>query len=378
VTTNARWAQEDQIDESNSTVGGDMRAVEITKTQFRVTDFISWQREGSLVLSPVFQRRPVWKPGAKSYFIDTVLRALPAPIIYIRERVDLDTQKTYREVVDGQQRLRTVMAYVDESLLKDFNPRRDRFTVEAIHNPEAAGKRFDQLPDELKKQILSYELSTHILPINIEDREVLQMFARLNATGVKLNHQELRNANYFGVFKTAMYELGLEQLDRWRQWKVFTDDQISRMQEVEMTSDLAMNMVDGLTGKSQKRIDNIYKKFDDEFRGVEEVKRRFQHTMEVIEDLVGNRIHDTVYTSKVYFFTLFVFLYDHIYGLGSSLEKKRAKRPSSTLVNCLLKVSNDFQSENVPAAVLDAVQRASADYGRRNTRLKYLKSECNV
>ncbi len=355
-----------------------MRAVEITKTQFRVTDFVSWQREGSLVLSPVFQRRPVWRPDAKSYFIDTVLRGLPAPIIYIRERIDLDTQQTYREVVDGQQRLRTVLSYVDESLLTDFDPRRDRFTVKAIHNPKAAGKRFDQLPDNLKKQILSYELSTHILPINIEDREVLQMFARLNATGVKLNHQELRNATYFGVFKTAMYRLGLEQLDRWRQWRVFTDDQISRMQEVEMTSDLVMNMVDGLTGKTQTRIKNIYERFDEEFPGVEEVERRFRHIMEVIENLVGSRIHGTVYTSKVYFFTLFVFLYDHIYGLGSSLEKKRARRPSSELVDCLLKVSDDFQSENVPADVLDAVQRASADLGRRKTRLRHLKSVCNV
>ena len=71
-----------------------MQQFDIAKTQFRVTDFLNWQRQGSLVLNPPFQRRSVWKPDAKSYFIDTVVRGLPAPIIYIREQTDLDSQTT--------------------------------------------------------------------------------------------------------------------------------------------------------------------------------------------------------------------------------------------------------------------------------------------
>lgn len=355
-----------------------MRTIEVTKTQFRVTDFLSWQRGGSLVLSPYFQRRDVWKPDAKSYFMDTVLRGLPAPIIYIRERVDLDNQLTYREVVDGQQRLRTIFAYVDETLLKDFRPRRDRFSIKSLHNPGAAGKRFDQLSKQMKEQILGYQFSTHILPINIEDREVLQIFARLNATGVRLTRQELRNAKYFGFLKTAMYELGLEQLERWRQWQVATDDQIARMTEVELTSDLVMNIVEGLTGKTQKRLDDFYKRFDEQFTAEKEVKRRFRHVMDVIDELIGHQISSTVYSSQIYFFTLFVYLYDSMYGLGSSLEKRKAEELTPKLTDCLVKVSNNFHTERVPPQVLDAVRRASADFGRRKTRLEYLASVCNA
>ena len=354
-----------------------MRAAEITRTEFRVADFVSWQKQGTLQLSPVFQRRPVWKPDAKSYFMDTVLRGLPSPIIYIRERVDLDTKDMYREVVDGQQRLRTLISFVDETLLKDFKARRDRFTINKIHNAEAAGKRFDELSDVSKTRILGYQMSTHILPVNIEDRDVLEIFARLNATGIKLNHQELRNANYFGVFKTEMYGLGLEQLDRWRQWKVFSDDEIARMREVEITSDLVMNMVNGLTGKSQPRLDKIYKEYDQEFAGVSEVKRRFRLVMHSIDEIMGKQISTTVYSSQVYFFSLFVFLYDAMYVLGGSLERRKAKKLQRKLAGRLLQVSEDFRSQNVPPEVLDAVQRASADLGRRRTRLDYLKSQCH-
>jgi len=48
----------------------------IQKTFFKIADFISWQKNGQLKLSPEFQRRAVWKPGAKSYLIDTIVKRI--------------------------------------------------------------------------------------------------------------------------------------------------------------------------------------------------------------------------------------------------------------------------------------------------------------
>ncbi len=73
-----------------------MPPLQITRSQFKISDFLGWQREGSLRLSPSFQRRAVWKADAKSFLVDTVVRGLPTPVIFIRERVDLDTQRTLR------------------------------------------------------------------------------------------------------------------------------------------------------------------------------------------------------------------------------------------------------------------------------------------
>ena len=78
----------------------------ITRTQYKVSDFLNWQKSDLLVLSPKFQRRSVWRPGAKSYLLDTIIKGYPIPIIFLREqKTDLTTLKHKREVVDGQQRV---------------------------------------------------------------------------------------------------------------------------------------------------------------------------------------------------------------------------------------------------------------------------------
>lgn len=363
-----------------------MQQFDITKTQFRVTDFLNWQRQGSLVLNPPFQRRSVWKPDAKSYFIDTVVRGLPAPIIYIREQTDLDSQTTKREVIDGQQRLRTLFAFIDHTLLDDFKSS-DLFTVKKVHNPEIGNLCFKEFPKEIKEKILSYQFSTHTLPINVDDRDVLQMFARLNATGTKLNNQELRNAEFFGEFKTLMYKLALQQLEKWRIWRIFSNDDISRMKEVETTSDLVMNMIEGLSAKTKTNIDSIYKKYDDKFLEKDEIERRFLKIINKIDDLINDKITDSIYTLEVFFFTLFIYLYDTMYGLGSDLSFQQPNRLPPNLKNNLLKASkkikeieNIDESENpeVPLELIDAIRQKRADKARRQIRLEYLGSICNA
>ena len=99
-----------------------------SENRIKVSDFLGWQRDGTLILSPSFQRRPVWKPIAKSYLMDTIVRGFPVRVIYIRERVDLDRQQTVREIVDGQQRLRTIISFVAPDALTDFDPARDELT----------------------------------------------------------------------------------------------------------------------------------------------------------------------------------------------------------------------------------------------------------
>ena len=84
----------------------------------------------------------------------------------------------------------------------------------------------------------------------------------MNATGYKLNPQELRNAAYFGQFKTSVFDLAAEQLQRWRKWRIFNEDQIARMNEVELTSECAQMMLRGIVGKSQKALNSLYEEKD--------------------------------------------------------------------------------------------------------------------
>ena len=143
----------------------------VAKTVYKVSDFLSWQRNGSLVLSPSFQRRPVWSHASKSYLIDTVVQGLPIPIIFLREQTDLKTLEPIREVVDGQQRLRTLLAFIEPgSLGKAYNPRIDDFTIQKAHNKELAGIKFIDFPNSLKRAnlIMSLVFTYYLLKQRIE------------------------------------------------------------------------------------------------------------------------------------------------------------------------------------------------------------------
>ncbi len=261
----------------------------------------------TLLLSPSFQRRPVWDPGAKSYLIDTVVRGLPMPIIFLREqKSDLKTFEP--KVVDGQQRIRTLVSYISPNFLKDLNPDRDIFTVKRSHNKELYGKMFLDLPDQTQQAILDYEFSVHILPSSTDDREVLEIFARMNATGLKLNEQELRNAKFYGEFKTSMYRIASEQLNKWRTWKIFTENNIARMEEVEISSEFALLMLKGLTGKTQASINKIYNEKDAEYPECAEVERRFRIIMETIDNYLGDGLKYIPFSKKTLFYSLFAFI----------------------------------------------------------------------
>lgn len=319
----------------------------ITKTVYKISDFISWQRSRSLVLSPSFQRRSVWPVAAKSFLVDTVARGLPMPIVFLREQTNLETLEPLREVVDGQQRLRTLLAYIEPESLKDFDPDRDPFVVKKTHNAELAGKTFRQLPPDVRRRILSYEFSVHVLPADTDDREVLQIFARMNATGVKLNAQELRNAEFYGEFKKIAYNLAYEQLSRWRNWRLFSENDIARMAEVEETSDLLIVMLRGVHGKDQETIRNAYQQYEEEFPQAEEVARRFRWVMDAIDKTLGALIPASVFSRKSMFHTLFSFYYDFIYGLNSPLDRVRPKDLPQEAVMAAREVSDRIQNGQI-------------------------------
>lgn len=353
-----------------------MLARNTQKTVFKVSDFLSWHRSGSLILSPAFQRRPVWPRGAKSFLLDTVIRGLPMPIIFLRQKTRPDTLEPEREVVDGQQRLRTLIAYVTPETLLDFDSSRDGFTIASEHNGELAGKRFADLPAAIKQSILDYDFSVQVLPADTEDREVLQIFGRMNSTGVKLNQQELRNAEYFGPFKQTMYRLALEQLSRWRSWRVFSELEIARMLEVEETSDLAITMLKGTHAKSQKDLDKHYREFNGSFPASAELSRRFQAVMDRIDDDLGREMPALEFRRKPLFHTLFSFYYDQMFGLGSALKggvRAKPKSPSSGAPDAVRLASQRIASSAIPEDLARVLRGATNHLPSRRRRLQFLQ-----
>src|SRR5258706_16448255 len=76
---------------------------------------ISWfqdqYKDGRLQLRPPFQRKPVWNDQRRCTLIESVLLDIPIPEVYVQVTQADDGTEVYG-VVDGQQRLRTILQFI--------------------------------------------------------------------------------------------------------------------------------------------------------------------------------------------------------------------------------------------------------------------------
>jgi hypothetical protein len=200
----------------------------------------------------------------------------------------------------------------------------------------------------------------------------------MNATGYKLNGQELRNAKFFGEFKSSMYRLAAEQLNRWENWKIYTWDNIARMQEVELTSEFAQLMLNGIVGRSQRALDKLYDSKDVDYPEKNEIEKRFQTVMDLIDDSVSSQLPRTIFTKRPLFYALFAAVYDQAYGIDSKLKRKKPKRLPSGLADRLVGVSEEIDSGQAPEEVLKALERRTTHPSSRKTVTNYLKKSLKL
>lgn len=271
---------------------------------YNINDFLNWYERDELDISPKYQRNPVWNMKAKSYLIDTIIRGLPIPQILIRQTIDTTTRTTNREVIDGQQRLRAIIEFIN-----------NEFIIAKSHNKEFGNLRYSDLEENIKEDILSYELPVEMIKVR-DDNLIYSIFARLNTNSVTLNKQEVRNAKFWGEFKVFIYNLS----EIWRKFfieiNMFTDKQLSRMLDIEFLSSLIIVTIDGIISETSTIIDSYYKKYDTVFEDSDEIELKFTTTMKLLVNIFENKNFTTNYFHrKNYFYTLFCVLFDQIYGI---------------------------------------------------------------
>jgi hypothetical protein len=356
--------------------------ISVTQTTYRVSDFLSWQRQGNLDLRPPFQRGNVWTPKAKSFFIDSIVRGFPVPLIFLQDKTDPKTFEPKRLVVDGQQRLRTVLAFIDAKCLGDLEEA-DRFSVLQLHNAEIANLGFRQLPQPIQERILQFQFSVHVMSSTTPNRLLLETFARMNATGTRLSEQEIRNAEFTGSFKQVSYELAYEELERWIAWHVFSKQQIARMREVELTSELLMFLINGFSGKSQPAIRKAYRDWDDGVPHEQAVRRRFGQVLAVLDDvysdglnrMFGEQFSESPFRSQNWFYPLYALTHDLCFS--TPLNKKPSERAKELdalkLRRHLQKRAEALESDEVDEKLTKALRGASTDKSSRQSRYEFLR-----
>jgi len=226
---------------------------------WQVSDVIQWFRSKELIINERFQRHSVWKPEAKTYLIDSILLELPIPKIYIRTILDPKRQSSIREIIDGQQRIRSIVEFANDEF--SLSSRSEMFR----------GKRYSDLSEEYQNIFLGYTLTVEHL-LNANDDDVIDIFARINSYTVTLNAAEMRHAKVQSEFKFSVRRCSQAHRRFIEKYEIFTTHQRFRMLDDEFFSQVYQILHDGVVDGGQKNIDRFYRIMTDEKFGEKEDK----------------------------------------------------------------------------------------------------------
>lgn len=259
-----------------------------------IQDIFNFHKLEELKIDPWYQRRSVWTQTQRAYLINTLFVKKPIPTIYIRHYLDIENEKSIKEVVDGQQRIRAVLGYLN-----------DEFVVR--HPAYSKPVKYSALTPIQKTDFKMTKLPIGVL-VSADEADVIEIFGRLNSISKTLNPQEKRNARFSGAMKQFCLENAAKQVTYWRDSGVFSATNISRMDEVEFVSDIVFNFVNGLSDFSAVKIDSLYREYDETFDQEEVIQKRFDRIFGFLGSLSAQTIKDTIFSRSPIFFSLFLVL----------------------------------------------------------------------
>lgn len=247
-----------------------------------------------------FQRRLVWTERQKVRLIETILIGYPMPEIYLWEKpADPETGQQRHSIVDGQQRITTVVQFVsNEWSLKAA------YLDEANQKADSADRQWADLSNERKQSLWNYIVSARTIPNNVEDLSVRKIFRRLNETDKALNPQEFRNADFQGEFIKAAELVANDR--RWRDWKVFSEQEIRRMADIALASSFLIVLRSGVIGETTKSVNDIYDLYNDVYEKKEEDLVAASEFMRRADEIYfANSQTKAFFTKPVHIYTLF-------------------------------------------------------------------------
>lgn len=344
--------------------------------QFKSTEeTVGWFRdrfaEGSLVVKPPYQRNPVWLLRQKCHLVESVLKGLPIPELFVQRSTDEEGNTTYG-VVDGQQRLRALLQFVGYDT-DDDQLEFDRFSLDKLDpRSEWYGESFGSLSSDHKKAFYGYALAVRYLDTD-DDEQLKDMFRRLNRYTVPLKPQELRNATYEGPFARLATRLAEDHADFLAENRIMTAAAIRRMADVELMAELLIGVMHGPQSGSASTIDNYYQEFEDfeeEFPGQRRISRRFNLTLATVQEVIPD-LRDARWSNKSDFYSLFVAVADKL--KSSKLPTRNRPPLRKRLEEFAEEVDARLGDDSVPvstevAQYVRAVQRGANDKARRAER----------
>ncbi len=238
--------------------------VTATPNDFNLSTLVSFMDEGALEI-PGFQRNYVWSIKDASRLIESLIRGLPVPQLFLYEA---DRNKFL--VIDGQQRLMSIYYFfkqrfphknsrphlravfqqygrIPSEVLSDDNHFRD-FRLQLPVNEPGKSNRFHGIDydslGESQRQFNLRPLRNIVIRQNSpsdDDSAMYEIFNRLNSGGERLRPQEIRLCLYHSDFYDMLERINTESV--WRQF-IQNNEPDLHMRDIEMLLRVFAMLVD--------------------------------------------------------------------------------------------------------------------------------------
>ncbi|OYQ40738.1 hypothetical protein CHU94_06220 [Rhodoferax sp. TH121] len=285
-------------------------------------DLVNEYRNRRLIISPYFQRDLVWRELHKVDFIKTILSGYPFPQIFIsRGKIDVESMTATSCVVDGQQRLNSIIEYVG-----------DVFPVD--------GKRFSELESSAKEDFLKYQVPIIDLDLIESDPQIKELFKRLNRTFYSLSKierlaTEYSPSEYMLVAKLLANQLSLsdeelepmmrdpnvppaiyewaanQKVSSFQKWLtttgLFTDYELSRKVHLMFTLNLMSSTMSGFFNRNELS-EEYLNQYSQEFPDKNVVLKNLEETAKYLLKLKLKE--NSYWMNKANAFSLFVAVFE--------------------------------------------------------------------
>jgi len=279
-------------------------------------------RAENIIVDNSFQRRYVWMTKDRISLIETILLGYPIPEVYLwQNETNPETGDTIYSIVDGQQRLGAVHTFINDEfkLAKSGLEFKDK---------SYAGKKFSELTPGQKSIIWKYPFSIRFIDESLSKEKIVELFLRLNRTNVTLNPQELRNAEFSGLFIKLAEDISKEKF--WSKHGIFNAADYRRMADIQFISTLLLFIRSGIEEETtQSAINRAYDQYNENYPESDNDKKVLLLTLDILNTILDGREKlREIIKRKTHFYTLFVYAYylktkscgDGLSGIGEKLN----------------------------------------------------------
>lgn len=270
-----------------------------------VKKILAWNDDGKLNLNPGFQRSSVWVKRDRQLLIDTILRGMPLPNLFLWEHKE--GNKIIYDVIDGKQRIESLLEFTKcrEPLSLKFDPEGD-VDWRWQEKYEWTWKELQQFEHKITSRFMEYEFPVVLVKGSLPDVE--QVFIRINSTGKKLTPQEIRHAKWYknsdllltaeSIAKTKKYERYFLEMG------VLSKGQITRMKAIELITELMLSIEKEDVLDKKKALDSIMGNRDINKNTVARLGREVKSILDLIKSIFP-QLHTGRFSKSSDFYAVF-------------------------------------------------------------------------